>query len=119
MATGSSSATGHATERPSGSRLITPLACGSPPSTRIRLTRQDDRPRCLVSVTPPPPPAPPAPPADLLPVGPTATLGFRFVRLWAEPLLLLIFRTPVRGQDNIPPNANFIITPTHPAYPPP
>src|SRR5258708_21626920 len=113
MATGSSSATGHATERPSGSRLITPLACGSPPSTRIRLTRQDDRPRCLVSVTAP---APPAPPAALLPVGPTATLGFRFVRLWAEPLLRLIFRIEVRGQDNIPPNGNFIIIANHLAW---
>jgi 1-acyl-sn-glycerol-3-phosphate acyltransferase len=59
---------------------------------------------------------PPAPPADLLPVGPRATLGFRFVRLWAEPLLHLIFRIEVRGQHNVPRRGNFIIIANHLAW---
>jgi 1-acyl-sn-glycerol-3-phosphate acyltransferase len=58
----------------------------------------------------------PAPPADLLPVGPRATLGFRFVRLWAEPLLHLVFRIDVQGQENIPRKGNFIIIANHLAW---
>jgi 1-acyl-sn-glycerol-3-phosphate acyltransferase len=59
---------------------------------------------------------PPAPPADLLPVGPQATIGFRFVRLWAEPLLRLMFRIELRGRDNIPRKGNFIIIANHLAW---
>jgi 1-acyl-sn-glycerol-3-phosphate acyltransferase len=59
---------------------------------------------------------PPAPPADLLPVGPRATIGFRFVRLWAEPLLHLMFRIVVQGKDNIPRKGNFIIIANHLAW---
>jgi 1-acyl-sn-glycerol-3-phosphate acyltransferase len=59
---------------------------------------------------------PPAPPADLLPVGPRATMGFRLVRLWAEPLLHLVFRIEVRGQHNIPRDGNFIIIANHLAW---
>ena len=59
---------------------------------------------------------PPAPPADLLPVGPRATVGYRFVRLWAEPLLHLVFRIEVRGRDNVPREGNFIIIANHLAW---
>ena len=59
---------------------------------------------------------PSAPPADLLPVGPRATVGYRFVRLWAEPLLHLVFRIEVRGRDNVPREGNFIIIANHLAW---
>ena len=55
----------------------------------------------------------PPPPADLLPVGPKATLGFRFVRAWAKPLLHLLFRIEVQGREMVPPRGNFIIIANH------
>jgi len=55
----------------------------------------------------------PPPPADLLPVGRKATLGFRFVRLWAQPLLNLLFRIQVVGRKNVPSRGNFIIIANH------
>lgn len=55
----------------------------------------------------------PAPPADLLPVGRKATLGFRFVRLWAEPLLHLLFSIRVSGREHIPHQGNFIVIANH------
>ena len=58
----------------------------------------------------------PAPPADLLPVGRKATIGFRFVRLWAEPLLHLMFSIEVEGRELIPPRGNFIIIANHLAW---
>lgn len=58
----------------------------------------------------------PAPPADLLPVGRRATLAFRFVRLWAEPLLHLIFSIKVTGREHIPATGNFIIIANHLAW---
>ena len=58
----------------------------------------------------------PAPPADLLPVGRRATLAFRFVRLWAEPLLHLIFAIKVSGREHIPARGNFIIIANHLAW---
>ena len=58
----------------------------------------------------------PAPPADLLPVGRRATIGFRFVRLWAEPLLHLIFSIQVRGREHLPGQGNFIIIANHLAW---
>jgi 1-acyl-sn-glycerol-3-phosphate acyltransferase len=58
----------------------------------------------------------PAPPADLLPVGPRATIAFRLVRLWAEPLLHLVFKIQVEGREHIPPQGNFIIIANHLAW---
>ena len=58
----------------------------------------------------------PAPPADLLPVGRRATLAFRFVRLWAEPLLHLIFSIKVSGREHIPAKGNFIVIANHLAW---
>lgn len=55
----------------------------------------------------------PPPPADLLPVGPKATFGFRFVRAWAQPLLHLLFRIDVQGRVKIPQHGNFIIIANH------
>lgn len=43
-------------------------------------------------------------------------MGFRFVRLWAEPLLHLVFRIEVRGEHNIPREGNFIIIANHLAW---
>jgi len=42
------------------------------------------------------------PPADLLPIGRTANLPYRAVRLIATPLLHLCFRFEVDGKENIP-----------------
>jgi len=58
----------------------------------------------------------PVPPADLLPVGPRATAAFRFVRLWAQPLLNLIFSIQVEGREHIPRQGNFIIIANHLAW---
>jgi 1-acyl-sn-glycerol-3-phosphate acyltransferase len=58
----------------------------------------------------------PVPPADLLPVGGKATIAFRLVRLWAEPLLHLIFSIRVKGREHIPRQGNFIIIANHLAW---
>jgi len=42
------------------------------------------------------------PQADLLPVGPRANLPYRLVRLFAVPLLRLVFRFEVHGRESIP-----------------
>jgi 1-acyl-sn-glycerol-3-phosphate acyltransferase len=58
----------------------------------------------------------PPPPADLLPVGRRATLAFRLVRIWAEPLLHLVFSIEVSGRQHIPRQGNFIIIANHLAW---
>jgi 1-acyl-sn-glycerol-3-phosphate acyltransferase len=83
---------------------------GQAPIPGFVATNDDGHPRCPLSEMPS------APPADLLPVGPRATLGFRFVRLWAEPLLHVVFRIRVEGKQNIPSQGNFIIIANHLAW---
>jgi len=53
------------------------------------------------------------PPADLLPVRREATLSYRAVRLVGVPLLRLVFRFDVRGQENIPRSGNYVVIANH------
>jgi len=53
------------------------------------------------------------PPADLLPVRREATLSYRAVRLIGVPLLRLVFRFDVRGQENIPRSGNYVVIANH------
>src|SRR2546428_8989017 len=57
--------------------------------------------------------APPQPPADLLPVQRKATLAYREIRLWAEPLLHLLFRISVEGRERIPTSGAYVLTANH------
>lgn len=53
------------------------------------------------------------PPADLLPVRRQATLAYRAVRLVGVPLLRLVFRFDVLGQENIPHPGNYVVIANH------
>jgi 1-acyl-sn-glycerol-3-phosphate acyltransferase len=53
------------------------------------------------------------PAADLLPVGPRANLPYRLVRLFAVPLLHLLFRFEVAGREKIPHKGNYIVIANH------
>ena len=59
------------------------------------------------------------PQADLLPVGPKANLPYRLVRLFAKPLLFLMFRYEVHGRENIPKKRgpNYIVIANHLNWP--
>ncbi|HLZ96088.1 MAG TPA: 1-acyl-sn-glycerol-3-phosphate acyltransferase [Candidatus Dormibacteraeota bacterium] len=59
------------------------------------------------------------PQADLLPVGPRANVPYRLVRLFARPLLFLVFRFEVHGRENIPPKRgpNYIVIANHLNWP--
>jgi 1-acyl-sn-glycerol-3-phosphate acyltransferase len=53
------------------------------------------------------------PPADLLPVRRQATLAYRAVRLVGVPLLRLVFRFDVVGNENIPHSGNYVVIANH------
>ena len=53
------------------------------------------------------------PPADLLPVSRRANLPYRAVRVFAVPLLHLLFRFDVKGRENIPRSGNYIVIANH------
>ena len=53
------------------------------------------------------------PPADLLPVSRRANLPYRVVRLFAVPLLNLLFKFDVKGRENIPQSGNYIVIANH------
>ena len=53
------------------------------------------------------------PPADLLPVGRSANLTYRALRLIAIPLLRIFFRFEVEGRENIPRSGNYIVIGNH------
>lgn len=55
----------------------------------------------------------PLPAADLLPVGPRASLPYRLVRLFAIPILRLLFRFDVEGRENIPRSGNYVVIANH------
>src|SRR5579872_6953466 len=59
------------------------------------------------------------PRADLLPVGPRANLPYRLVRLFAVPLMRLVFRFEVHGRENIPHKRgpNYIVIANHLNWP--
>jgi len=59
------------------------------------------------------------PQADLLPVGPRANIPYRLVRLFAVPLLRLVFRFEVHGCENIPRKRgpNYIVIANHLNWP--
>jgi 1-acyl-sn-glycerol-3-phosphate acyltransferase len=59
------------------------------------------------------------PQADLLPVGPSANMPYRLVRLLAIPLLRLAFRFEVHGRENIPRKrkGNYIVIANHLNWP--
>jgi len=59
------------------------------------------------------------PQADLLPVGPRANIPYRLVRLFAVPLLRLVFRFEVHGGENIPRKRgpNYIVIANHLNWP--
>ena len=59
------------------------------------------------------------PQADLLPVGPKANLPYRLVRLFAKPLLFLMFHYEVHGRENIPKKRgpNYIVIANHLNWP--
>jgi 1-acyl-sn-glycerol-3-phosphate acyltransferase len=57
--------------------------------------------------------APPQPPADLLPVQRQATLAYRALRLWAVPLLNLIFGIQVKGRERIPTDRPYVLIANH------
>src|SRR5207253_8771536 len=58
-------------------------------------------------------PAPSQPSADLLPVQRRATLAYRALRLWAVPLLHLLFRIVVEGRERIPTDRNYVLIANH------
>jgi len=58
-------------------------------------------------------PAPSQPSADLLPVQRRATLAYRALRLWAVPLLHLLFRIDVAGRQRIPTDRNYVLIANH------
>lgn len=53
------------------------------------------------------------PAADLLPVSSRANIPYRLVRLFAVPLLRLLFRFEVTGRENIPHSGNYIVIANH------
>jgi 1-acyl-sn-glycerol-3-phosphate acyltransferase len=53
------------------------------------------------------------PPADLLPVSRKANLPYRLIRLFAVPLLRLLFRFDVKGREIIPKTGNYIVIANH------
>ena len=59
------------------------------------------------------------PQADLLPIGPRANIPYRLVRLFAVPLLRLVFRFEVHGRENIPRKRgpNYIVIANHLNWP--
>ena len=59
------------------------------------------------------------PQADLLPVGPKANLPYRLVRLFAVPLLRLVFRFQLQGRENLPVKSggNYIVIANHLNWP--
>jgi len=59
------------------------------------------------------------PQANLLPVGPRANIPYRLVRLFAVPLLRLVFRFEVHGRENIPRKRgpNYIVIANHLNWP--
>ena len=59
------------------------------------------------------------PAADLLPVGPKANIPYRLVRLFAVPLMRLIFRIEVHGGENIPKKrgSNYVVIANHLNWP--
>src|SRR5947208_4454862 len=59
------------------------------------------------------------PAADLLPVGPNANIPYRIVRLFAVPIMRLLFRIEVHGAENIPKKrgANYIVIANHLNWP--
>jgi 1-acyl-sn-glycerol-3-phosphate acyltransferase len=59
------------------------------------------------------------PAADLLPVGPKANVPYRLVRLFAVPLMRLMFNIQVFGKENIPKRGgpNYIVIANHLNWP--
>jgi 1-acyl-sn-glycerol-3-phosphate acyltransferase len=59
------------------------------------------------------------PRADLLPVGPHANLAYRLVRLFAVPVMHLVFRFEVHGRENIPRKRgpNYVVIANHLNWP--
>ena len=59
------------------------------------------------------------PQADLLPVGPKANIPYRLVRLFAVPLMRLMFRIDVHGAENIPKKRgpNYVVIANHLNWP--
>jgi 1-acyl-sn-glycerol-3-phosphate acyltransferase len=59
------------------------------------------------------------PAADLLPVGPKASIAYRIVRLFAVPVMRLMFRIEVHGTENIPKKRgpNYIVIANHLNWP--
>jgi 1-acyl-sn-glycerol-3-phosphate acyltransferase len=53
------------------------------------------------------------PPADLLPVQRKATAMYRFIRLWAIPLLRMLFQIKAEGRQNIPKDRNYVLIANH------
>jgi len=53
------------------------------------------------------------PPADLLTVSSHANLPYRLVRLFAVPVLRLLFRFDVTGRGNIPRSGNYVVIANH------
>ena len=53
------------------------------------------------------------PPSDLLPVTPKANLFYRTIRVFAIPLLHVLFRFEVSGRGNIPRHGNYIVIGNH------
>ena len=59
------------------------------------------------------------PAADLLPVGPRANIPYRIVRLFAVPLMRILFHIEVHGRENIPGKGgpNYIVIANHLNWP--
>jgi len=59
------------------------------------------------------------PAADLLPVGPKANIPYRIVRLFAVPIMRLLFRIELHGAENMPKKrgANYIVIANHLNWP--
>ena len=53
------------------------------------------------------------PAADLLSVSPHANLPYRLVRLFAVPVLRLLFRFEVTGRENLPRSGNYVVIANH------
>ena len=53
------------------------------------------------------------PPADLLPVQRRATLAYRALRLWAVPLLHLLFTIQMKGRERIPAGRPYVLIANH------
>lgn len=53
------------------------------------------------------------PAADVLPVGRRATFPYRLVRLFAIPILHLLFSFRVQGRENIPRHGNYVVIANH------